>query len=71
MFIRQHVGLKQAPRAWFDIFSQALTQLGFTHAKYDESLFFLVYEAYIIYVIMYENDMTIIGSNSTEVNDFI
>lgn len=39
-------GLNKALQAWFDTLSQDLTQLGFTQARFDDFLFFLVCATY-------------------------
>lgn len=39
-------GLNKTLQAWFDTLSQDLTQLGFTRARFDDFLFFLVCAAY-------------------------
>ena len=64
---RSLYGLKQAPRAWFDRLSQFLLHIGFTCSKADSSLFIYKTNAIIVLMLVYVDDVVIIGNN----NDFI
>jgi len=56
--------LKQAPKAWFERLSAVLLQLGFKSSKCDPSLFVLSQSSAQVYVLVYVDDIIIIGSFS-------
>lgn len=56
-------GLQQAPRAWYYKFWAFLTQLGFIGAKSDISLFIKSSLCDILYLLVYVDDIIIIGSS--------
>lgn len=56
-------GLKQAYRAWFNKLSQALTTLGFNESQVDHSLFTFHFNSIHIFVLVYVDDIIIIGTN--------
>ena len=58
-------GLKQAPRAWYTYLSDYLLSLGFHAFKVDTSLFILSVSADIFYLLVYIDDILLIGSDST------
>nr|CAN77868.1 hypothetical protein VITISV_001383 [Vitis vinifera] len=58
-------GLKQAPRAWFDKFRTTLLQFSFRQSKYDTSLFLRKSDMGIVVLLVYVDDIVIIGSDST------
>jgi hypothetical protein len=62
--------LHQAPRAWFQSFSQALTSLGFKSSKADNSLFTNHSFAGTILLLVYVDDIIIIGSSDSLINHF-
>ncbi|KAM6582045.1 hypothetical protein CsatB_009047 [Cannabis sativa] len=64
-------GLKQAPRAWFAKLSSALLSLGFTHAKSDTSLFIRNLSQHTTYLLVYVDDIIVIGSHAKEVSTLI
>ena len=57
--------LKQAPRAWFDKLKAALFQWGFKNSKLDSFLFIYKNQADIVFLLVYVDDILIIGSSST------
>nr|KYP41417.1 Copia protein [Cajanus cajan] len=69
--IKAIYGLKQAPRAWFDKLRSALLDWGFQNIKIDSSLFFLKDKNHITFLMIYVDDIIIIGSNSKFVEAFI
>ena len=58
-------GLKQAPRAWFERFIFHLLHLGFIVSLADNSLFIFQYSSTIIYLLLYVDDIIVIGNNSS------
>lgn len=50
-------GLKQAPRAWFDKLYGTLLHLGFSSAKFDQSLFIKTTSEYKLYLLVYIDDI--------------
>jgi len=61
-------GLKQAPRQWFEKLSTALIQFGFHQSKADYTLFTKKTAQEFTMVLIYVDDMVIIGSNATTVS---
>ncbi|KAF5462652.1 hypothetical protein F2P56_018640 [Juglans regia] len=64
-------GLKQAPRAWFHRFSHFLLTIGFKCSKSDSSLFVHSSANYIIYLLLYVDDIVITRSHKTLIDNFI
>jgi histone deacetylase 1/2 len=64
-------GLKQAPRAWYTRLSDFLISIGFTASKVDTSLFILSIDADIFYLLVYVDDILLMGSNSTMLHRLI
>ena len=62
-------GLKQAPRQWFHKLSGQLLRLGFTGSKTDTSLLFL--NTGPIYVLIYVDDILILGPSSTQISALV
>ncbi|XP_022891927.1 uncharacterized protein LOC111406783 [Olea europaea var. sylvestris] len=58
-------GLKQAPRAWFQRLGSFLIQLGFYCNRSDTSLFIFHKHSNIIYLLLYVDEIIIIGNNSS------
>ncbi|KAJ9552004.1 hypothetical protein OSB04_016049 [Centaurea solstitialis] len=58
-------GLKQAPRAWFEKFSTTILSLGFSASNYDSGLFTRTTDVGTILLLLYVDDMIIIGSDYT------
>lgn len=56
--------LKQAPRTWFDCLYHALIKLGFRNSKADHSLFILHHESSIVLLLVYVDDVIVIGNNT-------
>ena len=57
-------GLKQAPRAWFKQFAFHLLHLGFVASMADSSLFVYSSNHTIIYLLLYADDIIVIGNDS-------
>ena len=66
-------GLKQAPRAWFAKFSSTIFRLDYTASPYDSALFLRRTDKGTILLLLYVDDMIIIGddlSGIQELKDF-
>ncbi|RVX11445.1 Retrovirus-related Pol polyprotein from transposon TNT 1-94 [Vitis vinifera] len=68
---RSLYGLKQAPRAWFDRLSQCLLHLGFCCGKADSSLFILHKSQSIVLLLIYVDDIIVIGNDNNIISDLI
>lgn len=64
-------GLKQAPRAWYDQLSIFLKSLGFTTSRADTSLMVRLSSAHCCYVLIYVDDIIIMGSSSVAISTLI
>ncbi|KAH9679381.1 hypothetical protein KPL71_026109 [Citrus sinensis] len=64
-------GLKQAPRAWHDKLKGCLLQWGFENSKADTSLFIGGTTSSMIMVLIYVDDILIIGQNGNDQEKFI
>jgi len=56
--------LKQSPRAWFGKFSNVFQQFGVTRCEADHSVFYQHSSAGCVYLIVYVDDIVLIGSNN-------
>jgi hypothetical protein len=63
--------LHQAPGAWFQSFSQALTSLSFKSSKTDSSLFTNHSSVGTVLLLVYVDDIIIMGSSYSLVNHFV
>lgn len=54
-------GLRQAPRAWFEKFRTTILNFSFTQSKFDSSMFTPRTSTDIILLLIYVDDMIIIG----------
>ena len=64
-------GLKQAPRAWFKRFIFHLIHLGFQASFADSTLFIFHSKSTIIYLLLYMDDIILIGNNSRHVSSLV
>lgn len=64
-------GLKQAPRAWYNALRTFLVESGFVNALADTSLFILQAPGLVIFVLVYVDDIIIMGNSSAHVQNFI
>jgi histone deacetylase 1/2 len=53
-------GLKQAPRAWYSRLCKKLQSLGFVSSKADTSLFFYKKGNYVIFMLVYVDDIIVL-----------
>ena len=56
-------GLKQAPRAWFERFSTQLLHMGFQASLLDSSLFTLRHGNLVAFLLVYVDDIVLIGNS--------
>ena len=64
-------GLRQAPLVWFQSLSHALISLGFKSSQADNSLFTNHSSAGTVLLLVYVDDIIIIGSTDSLVNHFV
>ena len=64
-------GLKQAPQAWYLRFSSFLLQQGFFCCQLDTSMFIFRRGKYILYVILYVDDIIVTGNSAHLITKFI
>lgn len=64
-------GLRQAPRAWFSMFSGFLLQQGFIQSQADASLFTKKSPTGITLVLVYVDDILLTGSDTSYIADLI
>ena len=62
-------GLKQAPRAWFEKFSSAVLSFGFQQSSHDSALFIRQSSQGLVLLLLYVDDMIIIGSDTIGIHD--
>jgi len=60
-------GLKQAPRQWFSKLSTALLDFGFQQSKADYSLFLKKTRGIYLAVLVYVDDMLVVGDNQADI----
>lgn len=60
-------GLKQASRPWYAKLSSTLKEKGYQHPKNDYFLFHRILINYVTYVVVYLDDIVVIGNNHEEV----
>ena len=60
---RSLYGLKQAPRAWFMKFHSTILSFSFTQSQYESSLFFHTSALGIVLLLVYVDDIIIIGTD--------
>lgn len=64
-------GFKQAPRAWFEWFSNFLIALGFHNSYADSSLFVRHYKGTITIILVYVDDLIFTDNNSPYITHLI
>ncbi|XP_019155374.1 PREDICTED: uncharacterized protein LOC109152241 [Ipomoea nil] len=68
---RSLYGLKQAPRAWFKRLHDFLLSTGFCASNTDVSLFYYVLDGSRVYLLVYVDDIIMMGSNPSLVNTLL
>ncbi|KAL9261896.1 Retrovirus-related Pol polyprotein from transposon RE1-like protein, partial [Drosera capensis] len=64
-------GLRQTPCAWFNWFSSFLLRSGFTQAKSDSSMFVYRRHCQVLILLLYVDDIVVIGNSHTLLSSFI
>ena len=64
-------GLNQVPRAWFDSFTTQLFHVEFHASCVDSNLLILTHSAHIVYLLLYMDDIIIIGNHLAFVAEII
>ncbi|XP_019166886.1 PREDICTED: uncharacterized protein LOC109162655 [Ipomoea nil] len=62
---RSLYGLKQAPRAWFNRLHAFLVSVGFSPSKTDVSLFIYTRASICLYLLVYVDDILVMGSDAS------
>jgi hypothetical protein len=57
-------GLKQSPRMWYQKIDTYMLGLGFTRSKEDHCMYFKLIGNHLIYLVLYVDDMLLIGNNN-------
>ena len=64
-------GLKHAPRAWYLALKLAIMGLGFQNSKANSSLLIYCQNSVICYLLVYVDDLVIIGNNLCFVSEIV
>jgi hypothetical protein len=62
-------GLKQSPRMWYQNFDTYMLGLGFKRSKEDHCVYFKLIGDHLIYLVLYVDDMLLIGNNKEIIHD--
>jgi hypothetical protein len=62
-------GLKQSPRMWYKTLDTYMLGLGFTRSKEDHYVYFKLIGDHLIYLVLYVDDMLLIGNNKDIIQD--
>jgi hypothetical protein len=62
-------GLKQLPRMWYQKFDTYMLGLGFKRSKEDHCVYFKLIGDHLIYLLLYVDDMLLIGNNKEIIQD--
>jgi hypothetical protein len=62
-------GLKQSPRMWYQKFDTYILGLGFLKSKEDHCVYFKLIGDHLIYLVLYVDDMLLIGNNKMNIQD--
>lgn len=63
--------LKQAPRTWNHCLIAALLKLGFQASRSDTSLFFYITPTVKLFVLVYVDDLLLLGNNASSIQPII
>ena len=64
-------GLKQASRAWFSKLNTKLLALGFTGSRSDSSVFIYMGSSFVMYVLIYVDDIIITCSKPSAIDELL
>jgi hypothetical protein len=67
--IKSLYGLKQLPRTWYQKFDTYMLGLGFTRSKEDHCVYFKLIGDHLIHLVLYVDDMLLIGNNKEIIQD--
>jgi hypothetical protein len=62
-------GLKQSPRMWYQKIDTYMLGLGFTRSKQDHYVYSKLIGDHLIYLVLYVDDMLLIGNNKEIIQD--
>jgi hypothetical protein len=62
-------GLKQSPRMWYQKYDTSMLGLGFTRRKEDRCVYFKLIGDHLTYLVLYVDDMLLIGNNKEIIQD--
>jgi hypothetical protein len=62
-------GLKKSPRMWYKKIDTYMLGLGFTRSKEDHYVYFKLIGDHLIYLVLYVDDMLLIGNNKEIIQD--
>jgi hypothetical protein len=62
-------GLKQSPRMWYQKIDTYMLGLDFTRSKEDHCVYFKLIGDHLIYLVLYMDDMLLIGNNKEIIQD--
>ena len=62
-------GLKQSPRMWYQKFDTYIWGLGITRSKGDHCVYFKLIGDRVIYLVLYVDDMLLIGNDKEIIQD--
>ena len=62
-------GLKQSPRMWNQKIDTCMMGIGFTRSKEDHCVYFKLIGDHLIYLVLYVDDMLLIGNNKEIIQD--
>ncbi|KAL2532952.1 Retrovirus-related Pol polyprotein from transposon RE1 [Abeliophyllum distichum] len=64
-------GLRQVPRAWYEKLSSTLIKRKFRQSEADNSLFYFANEKYIVFTLIYVDDIVVTGNDNSLLQTFI
>ena len=67
-FRKSLYGLKQSPRAWFSKFSEVIEKFGMQKSKFDHYVFYIHFQAGIISLVVYVDDIIIIMNDTAGIS---
>jgi hypothetical protein len=62
-------GLNKSPRMWYTKFDTCMLGLGFTRSKEDHYVYFKSIGDHLIYLVLYVDDIFLIGNNKGIIED--
>eukprot|EP00253_Pinus_taeda_P005574 PITA_05574 len=62
-------GLKQSPRMWYQKFDTFIRGLGFARSKADHCVYFKLIGDFVIYLVLYVDDMLLVGNDKEIIHD--